>query len=406
MLGKGFFGHVRVAKKVDDPNLNYAIKYMKVGQPHKKETLVKCLQQELILERLRHDNILRIHSVNSEGVYEKSGKDSKKIPVVYAVIQLARRGDLFDFVTSSGSLNEDVARFYFSKILNAMEYLHYSGIAHRDMKPENILLDQNYNPLLTDFGLSKYLSEIGFITIDPSNKVGTERSMAPELINGTLHSPMKDDLFALGYLLFMIVAGHPPFMSASLTNEHYKLLRENRILDYWKTIDSLHASRWCSDPFKHLITAMLAFDMTVRPSISELRAHPWMKGPIPNENEVKLEFERRQQCTLQHQIKEAKARKAKKQEAKTRDNKIGMKKLLAPHRLKASIKQSAGMGDESRLANDPNIMNFGKLSNHRPTIFISQETIKDIEHGLKLFFAAAKSIKTNHNKHKVIFYVK
>jgi serine/threonine protein kinase len=119
------------------------------------------------------------------------------------VMQLAWGGDLFDFPTSTGGVSEDIARFFFVKVLSAVEHLHYLGIAHKDIKLENILIDQDFNPLLTDFGFSCKLSEIGFVTSNPSHKVGTERNMSPELLANGFHSAIKDDLFGLGYLLFL-----------------------------------------------------------------------------------------------------------------------------------------------------------------------------------------------------------
>eukprot|EP00826_Nyctotherus_ovalis_P008582 TRINITY_DN1222_c0_g1_i3.p1 TRINITY_DN1222_c0_g1~~TRINITY_DN1222_c0_g1_i3.p1 ORF type:complete len:455 (+),score=95.33 TRINITY_DN1222_c0_g1_i3:178-1542(+) len=399
MLGKGSFGRVRVARKVGEPDKVYALKYMKVGQPHSKANLVRSLQQEALLQKIYHPNILRIYEVNFEGVYEKNVGEVKKMPVVYAVLQLARNGDLFDFVTSTGGLSEEVARFYFKQILNVLESLHSTGVAHRDVKPENVLLDGNYNSLLTDFGLSKGLSEIGFATSDPGHRVGTERCMSPELYAAGLHSPVKDDLFALGYLLFMVVARHPPFMSASITNEHYKLFRENRVLEYWKAIDSLHSPKWCSDNFKHLITLMLAADMTIRPSISEIRVHPWMLGPVPAEAEIVAEFERRQAFVIEYQKREARARKLKKEE-KAKKSLQTKKGCMGPHQLKRSVVQK-GAASAGKMPSKI-LEEFGEPKEHKPTILMSQEPVGEIEMALKSFFVSAKTVRINQKKYKVI----
>lgn len=398
MLGKGSFGRVRVARKVGEPAKVYALKYMKVGQPHSKENLVRSLQQEALLQKISHPNILRIYEVNSEGVYEKNVGEVKKIPVVYAVLQLARNGDLFDFVTSTGGLSEEVARFYFNQILNVLESLHLMGVVHRDVKPENVLLDGSYSSLLTDFGLSKRLSEIGFVTSDPGHRVGTERCMSPELYAAALHSPVKDDLFALGYLLFMVVARHPPFTSAAITNQYYKLLRENRVLEYWEAIDSVHSPKWCSDNFKHLITLMLTGDMTIRPSVSEIRAHPWTLGPVPTEAEIAAEFERRQAFVIEYQKKEARGRKERKEE-KGRRALQGKKGCMGPHQLKRSVVHKAASAQQmpSKV-----LELFGEPSERKPTVLMSQEPVGEIESALKSFFVSAKTVRTNQKKYKVM----
>jgi len=407
MLGKGAFGRVRVAKRLCEPDKIYALKYMKVGRPHSKDNLVRSLQQEAILQKINHSNILHIHEINTDGVYEKTmneknGEESKKIPVVYAVLQLARNGDLFDFVVSTGGLSENVARFYFNQILNVVEFLHSMGIAHRDMKPENILLDQNFNTLLTDFGLSKNLAEVGFITTSSENRVGTERCMSPELYAGTWHSPIKNDLFALGYLLFMIVARHPPFMSTAITNEHYRLIRENKVLEYWKAIDSLHPPKWCTENFKHLITLMLAANMSVRPSISEIKAHPWMQGHIPTEAEIIAEFDKRQVLVIEYQKKEAKARKMKKEENAKKSLSV-RQGFIGPHHLKRSVVQNAPVDIGAKYSKI--LEAFGELKEHKPTVLLSQEGVDYIERALKSFFVSAKTVKINQRKYKVMLIV-
>jgi serine/threonine protein kinase len=417
ILGKGSFGHVRIATKLGDTIPKYAVKYMKVGKLHSKETLLKSLQQELVLHKLDHPNILRIHDASSEGVYEKTNPEVVKTPVVYAVLQLARTGDLCDFVAGSGELSEKTARWFFNQILDAVEYLHFSGLAHRDIKPGNILLSQNYHPLLTDFGMSSSLSDVGFITEDPRDRVGTERCMAPELFVGFKHSPVKDDLFALGYSLFILVAKHPPFFSASINDEHYKLLKDNRVLDYWRAIDSAHTQGWCSDDFKHLITLMLTYDMTVRPSVAEIRAHPWTLGELPNETEVISEFEARQLDAIEYQKKQAIARKVKKDkqreyndrklpedtDEKEEQDKRKRKNKAFGARFKKPTKR--GVEEEKKVsviyAANKIIKEVDDPKECKPTILMSQESIPLIEATLMAFFSTQKCVKPKEKKYEV-----
>lgn len=276
MLGKGSFGHVRIARKRGESLFKYAMKYMKVDNARTKKHLDYLLRQESVLKDLNHNNVLKVYEINSEGTYRKlrhSGTECTS--VAYIVLQLAPNGDLFDFVVGTGGLTEDMARWYFAKILGAVHYLHSHGIAHRDIKLENVLLDENYNPLICDFGLSKKLADVGFTTKERIDRVGTEYCMSPELLANEEHSPTKDDIFALGYLLFIMVAKHQPFQKSSPSNPYYRLIRKNEILQYWRVVDALHAPRWCSNTFKHLITSMLNCEMAVRPSLAEVRRHQW-----------------------------------------------------------------------------------------------------------------------------------
>jgi len=420
-IGKGSFGHVRIATKLGDTFPKYAVKYMKVDKPHSKETLLKSLQQELVLYKLDHPNILHIYDASSEGVYEKRKSEIIKTHVVYAVLQLARTGDLCDFVAGSGELSEKTARWFFNQILDAIEYLHFFGFAHRDIKPGNILLSQNYRPLLTDFGMCSSLSDVGFITENPRDRVGTERCMAPELFAGFKHSPVKDDLFAVGYLLFILVARHPPFFSASINDEHYKLLKDNRVLDYWRAIGSAHSQGWCSDDFKHLITLMLAYDMTIRASIAEIRAHPWTLGEVPSETEIIAEFEARQLNAIEYQKKQAIARKAKKDkqrecnhkkldedadvdaDEKEEQEKRNKQNKAFGARFKKPTKRAVEEEEKVSVVYAANkvIKEVNDVKKCKPTILMSQEPIPLIEATLIAFFSTKKSVKPKGRKYEV-----
>ena len=75
--------------------------------------------------------------------------------VVCVVIEdLAPGGELFFYVKNSGFFPEPIARYYFKQLVNALGYIHSSGYAHRDIKPDNILLDSNFNMKIADFGFA------------------------------------------------------------------------------------------------------------------------------------------------------------------------------------------------------------------------------------------------------------
>lgn len=399
MLGKGCYGHVRIATKIGDVKPKYAIKYMKYNASHSVESIQRSLERESLLKDLDHCNILRVYSLNPKAIYEKiRGNEVEQIPAAYAVLQLARTGDLFEFVAASGGLREEVARWVLMQLVDALDYLHGEGVAHRDLKPENVLLDKNYLPLLTDFGLSRKLSEVGFVTDKPTNRVGTERCMSPELFANLPHSPVKDDIFALGYLLFMIVARHPPFQAASPENEHYRLLRENRVLEYWSAIDSVHSPQWCSHQFKHLITLMLSFDMEIRPSLAEVLSHSWTQGKTPTESEIVAEFEKRQHTALEFQKSQAKIRKEMRM-ATREHSESSTDFKLAP----SAVHRSVGEYVNTSISAAVKLLGaFGEPEERKPTVLMSQESANTIELALRSFFSTLGSIKVDQEKYKVI----
>lgn len=74
--------------------------------------------------------------------------------VDYIALELAGKGELFDFISNSGPFSEPVARYYFKQFMVGLDYVHKAGVTHRDLKPENLLLDDQYNLRLADFGFA------------------------------------------------------------------------------------------------------------------------------------------------------------------------------------------------------------------------------------------------------------
>lgn len=150
------------------------------------------------------------------------------------------------------------------------------------------MLDENYNIKLADFGLS---------SVQPRNKTmkGTFRYIAPEIQEGKEYSGQNVDIFAAGIVLFIMVTKHSPFNSASLTDVHYRTICSNRLDLFWR-----HHSKnkpgelsFFSEELRDLITLMFAYNPVDRPSLAEIKAHPWYNGPMPSAEEIKNEFTER-----------------------------------------------------------------------------------------------------------------
>lgn len=73
--------------------------------------------------------------------------------MAYLQLEVALRGSLFDYIASQ-PLDESIARYYFSQLVNVLQYCHSRGLVHRDIKPDNILLDDNFDIKLIDFGFT------------------------------------------------------------------------------------------------------------------------------------------------------------------------------------------------------------------------------------------------------------
>ena len=154
---------------------------------------------------------------------------------------------------------------------NVLDHLEASGIAHRDLKLENILVDDDMNLKVADFG---------FATFKDIHKLrsyrGTKTYMAPEIKEGKQYDGRQVDVFSTGVILWIIVKGIFPFQEARKDDYYYKLILQGQLAQYWKKT----SSEALSDEFKDLILKMLNYDPSQRPTVAELRGHPWMQVEI------------------------------------------------------------------------------------------------------------------------------
>lgn len=133
---------------------------------------------------------------------------------VVLVLEYVRGGDMYELLRTHGCLTEEQAKFYLAEITVAVSELHSHDFVFRDLKLENILIDEEGHVRLTDFGLAGKFS-----SGDASEKAifdisGTAIYQAPEMIQGEGHGRVVD-WWALGVLAYVLMAGRPPFSGAS-----------------------------------------------------------------------------------------------------------------------------------------------------------------------------------------------
>lgn len=193
-----------------------------------------------------------------------------------------------------------------------MHHAHNQGHAHRDLKPENIMLDKEFNIKIADFGFAAPMAGrdgSGYL----HTRLGTIAYMAPELIMNEPYQGYQVDLFALGIILFILYAGHPPFTQAHPTDTHYKLLVTNRADLFWKYHTKSKGDGFFSENFKDLITNMLQYNPSQRLNLVDVIGHPWMMEACASEAEITEEFAQRQATIKATQEQEAIAKAASKQ---------------------------------------------------------------------------------------------
>lgn len=122
--------------------------------------------------------------------------------------------------------------------------------------------------------------------------------MAPEVMSKGSYYPAFADIFSLGIVLFVTVTKRAPFSEEVNTSSAFKLLKDNKHKRFWKIHQKSRKEEGLeplSKEFQDLVSSLLNNNPLHRPSLSEIKHHPWYKGEIPTENEITEEFERREQ---------------------------------------------------------------------------------------------------------------
>jgi len=198
-IGRGGMGVIYRARQRHSRRI-VALKRILTYHADSQETLVRFRREAEAAAKLDHPNILPIYEVgeNEDGLPSFSMK-------------FAAGGSLAD---AGPALRNDPRRIVslMAKVAHAVQYAHEQGILHRDLKPGNILLDGRGEPLVSDFGLAKWLDTTSNLT-QTLTIFGTPGYIAPEQANGaaTTLTPAAD-IYSLGAILFNLLTGRPPFL--------------------------------------------------------------------------------------------------------------------------------------------------------------------------------------------------
>ena len=193
--------------------------------------------------------------------------------VFYIIEELAENGELFDYVykLKEGFSERNSAKI-FLEILKNLRIMHENRIAHCDIKPENIIIGNDFSIKLIDFGFSEILDkESNFIY----EYKGSEIYCSPEIRNRNMngYDGIKSDIFSMGVLLFVITVGRFPFEKCSYSDRKYRLIMNKKYEDFWCYFDKYNLSK----EFRNLMENLLCYDPSERFSIEEILRHPWMK---------------------------------------------------------------------------------------------------------------------------------
>ena len=303
IIGKGAFGEVRVCKYIPNGDI-VAIKKMKKEEMHKKNQVLHVRAERDVLSEAKNEWIVDLKFSFQDQNY------------LYLGMEFLPGGDLMSLLMARDILPEQEAKFYAAEIVLAIESVHKLDCIHRDLKPDNVLIDADGHIKLSDFGLSKkldlklmdnpgqngpkynYGNNMNNNNVKGANQnlsyaqqfsqfkniknkkrrafafstVGTPDYIAPEVIRQKGYG-QEIDWWSLGVIMFEMMIGYPPFFSESSTETCKK------ILDWKNTLNirpEANISKEAEDILRKLIN-----DPESRLGANgadEIKAHPFFKG--------------------------------------------------------------------------------------------------------------------------------
>ncbi|KAG5518274.1 hypothetical protein PMAC_003070 [Pneumocystis sp. 'macacae'] len=301
VIGKGAFGEVRLVQKIDTGKI-YAMKTLLKSEMFKKDQLAHVKAERDVLAESDSPWVVSLYYSFQDSQY------------LYLIMEFLPGGDLMTMLIKYDTFSEDVTRFYIAECILAIEAVHKLGFIHRDIKPDNILIDKTGHIKLSDFGLSmgfhkthdsayyqrlfenrntstptenSVMVDAIFLTMSSKDKiatwkknrrimaystVGTPDYIAPEIF--TQHGYGQEcDWWSLGAIMFECLIGWPPFCSEYAHETYRKIINWKEHLYF---PEDLHLSAEAEDLIRKLLTS--ADQRLGRHGANDIKSHPFFRG--------------------------------------------------------------------------------------------------------------------------------
>ncbi|KAF9196796.1 hypothetical protein BGZ50_007041 [Haplosporangium sp. Z 11] len=234
----------------------YALKYISKAQVIKMDAVRNVLRERQILETLDHAFVVNMRFAFQDDDY------------MYMCMDLMMGGDLRFHLTRK-QFGEDVVRFWIAELCLAVAHLHSQGVVHRDIKPDNVLLDQMGHAHLTDFNIGCRLTpEKPFLT----SQSGTVAYMAPEVFQGSGYGTTVD-WWAVGVLFYECIYNKRPFQTDNIND--LKKAIQTQTIEY---PEKNGVSRECISAMRGFLTRDPKARLGVRGGIDGIRQHPFFQA--------------------------------------------------------------------------------------------------------------------------------
>ncbi len=210
MLGQGGMGAVYKAKDLELDRV-VAVKVIRPELAIHPDVLQRFKQELILARQITHRNVIRIFDLS-----EAQG-------IKFITMEFIEGQDLKALITEKGCLSFEESVRIIEQVCLALEAAHSEGVVHRDLKPQNIMLDNQGRAAVMDFGIARSI-ESGGMT-QTGMLVGTPEYMSPEQVMGE-HVDVRSDLFTLGVILYELLTGSTPYKSDTAQSAMFKRTRE------------------------------------------------------------------------------------------------------------------------------------------------------------------------------------
>jgi len=250
--------------------------------PYKDGKLDQMYLNETRFMHLSHANIISYRGRKDERKFKFR---SKEVVGSYLLMEYACFGD-FETILNQYDIfkDEKLVRTYFHQLIEGLEYLHSQGVAHLDLKIENLLMGSDFTLKIADFDRSFKNGDE-----DQLGK-GTINFRAPEVINKDCTDPFAADIYSAGICLFVMMNGHLPYHeSLHPYTRAFELLKKSDP-SFWSVEHNVEASSNTDESFKKLIFLMTKADPIERATIEEIKTSEWYNKPVYSHNDIKLKL--------------------------------------------------------------------------------------------------------------------
>lgn len=237
------------------------------------------------MSSLEHKHIIKFLKFTEAANLKYSNGRTTRVPVMFT--EFGKNGDFGTHLEKIGPLSDEMARTYFHQIVETLEYIHEKQICHFDIKPENFVLDGDYNLKLCDFGCSRKIAK----TDSFRGIVGTNTFLAPEAHLDQFYSGKKLEIFSCGVMLFAMMTGRYPFEQAIRKDELFNLICERKFSRFWAIHkETLDPSVVLSEELQDLIIRMLKKYPSDRITLDGIKSHAWFQGPVVSADKLAKVF--------------------------------------------------------------------------------------------------------------------